>query len=75
MQYASFADVPVVDFAAFASGDAAARAELAAKLFSAFKDIGFVTLVNHGLPVELNRRTFEASASFFSGLTAAQKAK
>ena len=35
---------------------------------------GFVTLVNHNLPADLNKQTFEASASFFSGLTTEQKA-
>ena len=32
----------------------------------AVKDIGFVTLINHGLPTELNSRTFAASAEFFT---------
>ena len=39
-KFASFAQVPVVDFGAFYSDDAAGRATLAAQLFSAFKEIG-----------------------------------
>lgn len=41
----------------------------------AFKDIGFVTIVGHGVPEELKQRTFAASASFFTGLTPELKAK
>ena len=74
-QHAKVAEVPVLNFAPFYSDDAVARAELGAELLAAFKDIGFVTLVNHNLPAELNNRAFEASASFFNGLTPTQKAK
>lgn len=97
---AAFSEVPILDFAPFHSGDAAARAEIGAKLLAAcappdpepnhfyaspsssvrayangcltlilpcaVKDIGFVTLINHGLPTELNSRTFAASAEFFT---------
>ena len=75
VKYASFAEVPVIDFSPFYGGDATARAELGAKMLAAFKDIGFVTLVNHDLPTELNSRTFAESAKFFTSLTPEQKAK
>ena len=67
--------MPIIDFAPFYTGDAAARAEVAAKLYLAMKDIGFVTLINHGLPADLNAKTFNTSASFFTGLNEEQKAK
>ena len=63
---ATFSEVPILDFAPFRSGDAAAKAETAQNLLAAFKDIGFVTLINHGLPDELNKRTFKASADVFA---------
>ena len=52
----------MLDFSPFYGGASAERAELGAKLFASFRDIGFATLVNHNLPAELNRRTFEARA-------------
>ena len=67
--------MPVIDFSPFYGGDATARAELGAKMLAAFKDIGFVTLVNHDLPTELNSRTFAESAKFFTSLTPEQKAR
>jgi len=48
-KFASFAQVPVVDFGAFYSDDAAGRATLAAQLFSAFKEIGCSRLISADL--------------------------
>ena len=65
-QAKTLSEVPVLDFAPFRSGDAAAKAKLGARLLEIMKDLGFVTLVNHGLPAELNERTFNASADVFN---------
>ena len=69
----SFEEVPVLDFAPWRTGDAAQKAEIGARLFAICEDIGFVTLVNHGLPTDLNVRTFEQSEKFFTGLSPEQK--
>jgi isopenicillin N synthase-like dioxygenase len=71
----SFAEVPVIDFAPFYTGQPEARAELGAKLFAAMKDIGFVTIINHNLPTDLNKKAFEMSAKFFTSLPSEQKHK
>ena len=68
------AEVPVIDFSAFLSGDAAAKEEVSARLFHAFRDIGFVTLTKHGIDSDLLKRTFAASESVFD-LEAEVKAK
>lgn len=38
---------------------------LAAKLGSAFRDIGFVSIVNHGVPAPIIRALYEAANAFF----------
>jgi isopenicillin N synthase-like dioxygenase len=58
-------NVPVIDFSAFLSGDASAKEAVAAEIFHAFRDIGFVTLTHHGISEELLKRTFSASESVF----------
>ena len=60
------AEVPIIDFAPFWSDDLDARARLSAQLFEAMKDIGFVTLINHGIPAELHEAAYEESKRFFA---------
>ena len=57
--------VPVVDFAPFYYGTETERAAVCLEVFNAFKDIGFVTLVNHGVDVDLIDNTFKQSQQFF----------
>ena len=60
--------VPVVDFSGFigAGATTATRSAVATDIFNAFRDIGFVSLVNHGIPPSLISSTFASSALFFS---------
>jgi isopenicillin N synthase-like dioxygenase len=62
----SATSVPTLDFSAYYSADAGARADLGARMFASMKDIGFVILVNHGLPAPLTQRAFAESANFFA---------
>ena len=50
------AEVPVLDFAAFSSNDPLRRNELGLAMFRAFRDLGFVTIVNHGLAEPMMER-------------------
>eukprot|EP00961_Rhodomonas_salina_P268780 3632196-Rhodomonas_salina.2 len=55
--------VPVIDFQGFVSGNAQEKEQVAKQIFNAFKDIGFVTLVNHGLEPGILEETFRSSRS------------
>lgn len=55
--------VPVVDFHGFVTGNAQEKEKVALQIFRAFNDIGFVTLVNHGLEPEVLKQTFRSSRS------------
>eukprot|EP00961_Rhodomonas_salina_P101236 1362594-Rhodomonas_salina.2 len=57
--------VPVVDFHGFVTGNAQEKEKVALQIFRAFNDIGFVTLVNHGLEPEVLKQTFRSSRDFF----------
>lgn len=57
--------IPVIDFGLFA-GDAAARQEVAQKIYHACREIGFVYLKNHGISKILIDRMFQQSQKFFS---------
>lgn len=59
------AAVPTVDFSKFFRDEVAAREEVGKEIVSAFKTIGFVTLVNHGVPESVTERAFEESKKFF----------
>ena len=57
--------VPIIDFGG-SSTAAVARAALGAEMLGAMKDIGFVTLVNHGLSRELACTAHAEMAKFFA---------
>ena len=60
------ASVPIIDFSAFLSGDEAAREATGKQLFASMKDIGFVTIINHGLPQSLTTQAWEEAENFFA---------
>lgn len=57
--------IPIVDFAAFPTGDPASRARIAAELTSACRRIGFVYIRNHGIPAPLLEEAFSWSRRLF----------
>jgi isopenicillin N synthase-like dioxygenase len=56
---------PIVDVAAFATGDAAARAEVARRFGKALEKTGFVAIVGHGIPEAEIQATYDAVKAFF----------
>lgn len=57
--------IPIVDLGPFRGRDAAARRAVALDLGRAAHDIGFVYIVNHGVPASLIERTFAEAKRFF----------
>ncbi len=57
--------IPVVDLSQFVDGNAEERAAFVDKLGNAFHEIGFVGVVNHGIPKELIDGFYKASNEFF----------
>jgi isopenicillin N synthase-like dioxygenase len=53
--------VPVIDMS-----QASEDEELARQLWDAAHSVGFFTVINHGIPLELIDQAFEVSAQFFS---------
>lgn len=43
-------EVPVIDFASFLNGSA--KQSVADEILASFKSIGFVYIINHGMPLE-----------------------
>lgn len=64
MPAAQMEAVPTVDFSQFREGGA--KREVGENIVKAFSTIGFVTLINHGIPLELIERTFGESKKFFA---------
>jgi len=67
-------EIPVVDLAPFRHGDATARSAVAAELDHAFREVGFASIVGHGVPQELIDRLMAVTAAFFA-LPAEEKAR
>ena len=68
------ADIPVIDITSLASDDPAARAEVASRLGTACRGIGFFCIAGHGIPPELTSAVFAESRRFFA-LPEEQKAE
>ncbi|MGB1216420.1 MAG: 2-oxoglutarate and iron-dependent oxygenase domain-containing protein, partial [Saprospiraceae bacterium] len=66
--------IPVVDLSQFVNGSEEDRKAFVEKLGTAFHEVGFVGVVNHGVPVELVD-TFYGSAKEFFGLSVDTKEK
>ena len=58
--------VPVIDFAGFTNGDAAARAATALGIRRALSDFGFLYLRNHGVPRAAVETLFDQAVEFFA---------
>ncbi|KAK7045139.1 thymine dioxygenase [Favolaschia claudopus] len=56
--------IPVIDFAAFL--DESTKHAVAGEMLQSFKDIGFVYLINHGIPQAKVTEMFEMSKKFFA---------
>ncbi|KAL6705325.1 hypothetical protein ACN47E_007135 [Coniothyrium glycines] len=59
-------DIPIVDFGAFLHGDEPARKKVARDIDTAFRDVGFVYLTNHGVPKDKIEQCFAWSQKFFA---------
>ncbi|OSD07215.1 thymine dioxygenase [Trametes coccinea BRFM310] len=57
--------ISVLDFGAFLNGSESTKAELAWAMLDSFKRVGFVYLVNHGIPADKVRNMFQWSKRFF----------
>lgn len=57
--------IPVVDLAQFTQGNATQRAAFVAALGKAFREVGFVGVVNHGIPADLVQRFYDLAYTFF----------
>jgi isopenicillin N synthase-like dioxygenase len=58
--------IPVVDLAAFTSGDAASKNAFVQQLGKAYEEVGFVAVKNHGIPDELIADLYKYVQSFFT---------
>lgn len=58
--------IPVVDLSHFTEGDARQRAGFVEQLGKAFHEVGFVGVVNHGVPQQLVDDFYAASQAFFA---------
>ncbi len=57
--------IPLVDLSSFVNGDADQRAAFVEKLGKAFHEIGFVGVINHGIPKSLIEEFYNTSKAFF----------
>jgi isopenicillin N synthase-like dioxygenase len=60
-------NIPVVDLAPLGGGDLSARKAVARHFGHALESVGFVLIANHGVPAELEQRTYGQLQRFFSG--------
>jgi isopenicillin N synthase-like dioxygenase len=57
--------VPVIDIAPFLEGTPEGKRQVAEQVGRACAEIGFLTIVGHGVPADLMRRTYDVSRRFF----------
>jgi isopenicillin N synthase-like dioxygenase len=58
--------IPQVDLNKYIIGNADQKAEFVQELGNAFSEIGFVSVINHGISIELVNRFFKLSEQFFA---------
>lgn len=63
---ASVTGIPMVDLSLFTTTDTAKQQDFVNQLGNAFVEVGFVAVINHGIPQELVKQFYEASYRFFS---------
>ncbi|WP_216595684.1 isopenicillin N synthase family oxygenase [Myxosarcina sp. GI1] len=66
--------IPIIDFALFTEGNKSRRSAIAAEIYLACQEIGFMYLKNPGIDSDLITETFKRSQKFFN-LTLAEKNK
>jgi isopenicillin N synthase-like dioxygenase len=59
-------EIPSLDLADFTSNDAGRKAQFVQQLGSAFNQIGFVAIRNHGLTEDLTKQLYDSAQAFFS---------
>lgn len=57
--------VPVIDIAPYLEGTPEGKRQVAEEVGRACEDIGFITIVGHGIPKELIEETYRVSREFF----------
>ena len=62
---ATVSGIPVVDLSKFVNGNAQQQAEFVQELGKAFTEVGFVGVVNHGIPTALVGEFYAQSKQFF----------
>jgi len=58
-------EIPIVDFSGFLEGDRVRQTRCAAEIAASCEQVGFLYLINHGVPQDLIDRTFDVTARFF----------
>ena len=58
--------IPLVDLSTFVNGNEEQRRAFVEKLGKAFHEVGFVGVINHGVPKDLITKFYDASKAFFS---------
>jgi isopenicillin N synthase-like dioxygenase len=58
--------IPLVDLSKFVNGSQAERLDFVAQIGDAFHNVGFVGVINHGVPQEVIDAFYDASKMFFS---------
>ncbi|MBP7532944.1 MAG: isopenicillin N synthase family oxygenase [Chitinophagales bacterium] len=58
--------IPTVDLADFLSGDPVRKNDFVQKLGKAYEDVGFVSVINHGIPEDVIAHLYEAVQGFFT---------
>ena len=58
--------IPLVDLSKFIAGSDADKADFVAQLGNAFHTVGFVGVINHGIPKSLINTFYDQSKSFFN---------
>ncbi|RVX66188.1 hypothetical protein B0A52_10080 [Exophiala mesophila] len=58
--------LPVIDFSRYTAGSAEERLAVSRELVQAFKSVGFVYLLNHGIPNDMVHEAFDWMSKFFN---------
>lgn len=74
MAEAQYSDIPVIDFAPFWVNDSAGQRRVAAEIYRACHQVGFLYLIHHGIPQVAIEQAFQQSQRFFALSSAAKGA-
>ena len=66
--------IPILDFADFSSSDKNRQTRFVQEVGNSLKDIGFFALKNHGIPIDLIKRSYDQGDAFFGLEKATKKA-